>query len=183
MKTPSGRSSMLARKVRFVRLGPSALGMQPLVHHGCSDHAGIRGRKVPGRPGIAKGQEPGASTFGAGSMAGGEGRRFIEEEELGVAVRGHDRPMPTPELEHADEPSLDLPRPKDVSRGIVENAPIAHHRPLLRRGDDLAERRDPILSWHERPSRLYRDAESPRERTRGIPIVIVPISRTDPCQN
>src|SRR4051812_2957870 len=81
-------------------------------------------------------------------MAGGQPRRLVEEEKLRVAARRHHRPMPAPELRQADQPTLHPPGATDAALAIVEDAPVAHHRPPLGDGGDLPERRDPVLPRH-----------------------------------
>src|SRR5437868_4458471 len=61
-----------------------------------------------------------------------QGRRFVQEEQRGVVTRRHQRPLSAPELQHADEPPLQLPRPLDAPFGVVQDATVAHERPPFR---------------------------------------------------
>src|SRR5262249_41974105 len=74
-----------------------------------------------------------------------------EEEQLRVAIRGHDRPPPAAELQHAGDPALaDVP-PPDFTLVVVQTAAVAHERAALRRRNQIAERRHPVLQWHRLP--------------------------------
>jgi hypothetical protein len=95
---------------------------------------------VPSRPGVPESQEPASAAFGARPMTCRQSRGFVEKEEFGVGVGSHHHPMPSLEFEHREEPTFYMPRSADVAVDIVEDAPVAHHRPPLRYGDDLAKR-------------------------------------------
>jgi hypothetical protein len=86
--------------------------------------------------------------FEAGTMAGSQPRGFVEEEELRVAVRCHDRPMSTPEFQLAHQPPLPIPGSPYAPTLVVEDSPVAQHRPPVGAGDDLAERRHSVLPGH-----------------------------------
>ena len=90
----------------------------------------------------------GVSTLRARTMAGGERRRFIQEEKFGVRARLHNRTMPPAELDQAGNPALHLGLSHDAAAIIVQDAAIAHHQPAPRQGEDLAVRRDAVLQRH-----------------------------------
>src|SRR5690606_16716369 len=75
---------------------------------------------------------------------------LVKEEELGVAVRLHHLAMAALERQHAGDPGAARPAASaEALLGVVQPpAAVAHQRPALRRGDDLAERRDAVLQRH-----------------------------------
>ena len=82
-------------------------------------------------------------------MAGGEGGRLVEEEELGelpgcmsvVAV-------PALELETAADPAAGCLKPADPALRVVQAAAVAVDEPALGVCDQLGERRDAVLERH-----------------------------------
>lgn len=97
------------------------------------------------------------AAFRTGAMAGCQGRRFVQEEQLGVASWHHDPALAAPEFQHADDPPLQLPGPPDAPFGVVEDAPFAQERAPVRIGDNVAERGDTVLPRHlQPPTRLTR---------------------------
>ena len=63
-------------------------------------------------------------------MAGGEGGRLVEEEELRELARLHQRPpMPAAELEPAGDPALRRPAAPDPTFVVVEAAAVAVDEP------------------------------------------------------
>ncbi|MGO9310713.1 MAG: hypothetical protein ACLQDL_17030 [Spirochaetia bacterium] len=85
------------------------------------DQAGIRRS-----PGLAKQAIPRALALGAWPMAGRHRRRLIQEEELGVPARAHDRAVPPPELENAGDPPSAGEREPDTLPVVVQAAAVAH---------------------------------------------------------
>ena len=84
--------------------------------------------------------------FRAGPVPCGQGRRFIQKEQLCIAVRRHDGALPSPELCQADNPVLMPPSAvPDRTRGIVKYSPIAHKRAIGWVGDELAFWGYPVL--------------------------------------
>jgi hypothetical protein len=82
-------------------------------------------------------------------VAGRERGRLVEEEELGEASRLQQRvPAPAAELEPAGDPALRRPAPADPPGGVVQAAAVAVDEAARRIGDQLAERRDPVLQRH-----------------------------------
>src|SRR5262249_20166694 len=133
-----------------VRADP--FGVQPVVDHRRRGSPRVEGAVVPRDPGMTKCNEPAAAALGAGAMTCGQPGGLIEEEKLGIAVRGHDRPLSPLELEQAQDPSPKPPVPEDAALLVVEDAPIAQIRPPLRGCDDLAEWRDAVPPRHGLPS-------------------------------
>src|SRR5579872_553699 len=89
-----------------------------------------------------------APAFGTRPMAGRERRDFIEEEELGIAVRGHDGPPDALPFQPACDPSPELRVVHDAPRVIVEYAAVAHEQAASLERGDIAKRRDPVLQRH-----------------------------------
>src|SRR5207245_10304846 len=81
-------------------------------------------------------------------MARGQRSGLVEEEQLGVLTRHHDRAVSSLELQQADDPALDGEGTADALRGVVQAAAVAHERAAGWRGDQLAEWRDAILKRH-----------------------------------
>ena len=100
-------------------------------------------------PGVAEVDEASVTAFGARTMPGCECGGFVEEEQFGVGVRCHHCPLAAPELQHASEPPLQLPRSFDVAFGVVQPAPIAHERSSFRSSYYVAQWNYTVLSWHK----------------------------------
>ncbi len=87
-------------------------------------------------------------------MAGGQGDRFIEEEQPGIGAGTHHVLSAALELEPADDP-MGMPPAggAEPAIGIVQDAAVAHEQAARLAADDLAERRHPVLERHSgRPS-------------------------------
>src|ERR1700731_1183821 len=75
--------------------------------------------------------------------------RLVEEEQLGPAAPAHHRAPPAAEFADASEPRPARPAPRQrFGGGIVNDAAIAGEHPAMRRGDDVAGRRDAVLQGH-----------------------------------
>src|SRR5262249_37907167 len=90
-------------------------------------------------------------TLGARPVTGGERGRLVEEEEAGVATRRHRpiRPVTAAKFQPAGDPPLHLPLPPDDSAVVVQAPAVGVHEAALRRREQLAERRHPVLSRHQ----------------------------------
>src|SRR5260370_42384197 len=64
----------------------------------------------------------------------------------------HDGALPSPELQYAHDPPLELPGPAKPTFGVVEDAAVAQEGAPLWRGGDFAERGHAVLAGHEPPS-------------------------------
>ena len=160
---PSGSARELGAVGDFPPLRADPLGMQRHVHLGRPGRCGPAARLGPQRRkalGIA------AAALEAGAMAGGQRRRLVEEEQLGVAVGLHHRlAVPALELEHAGDPLPGGPaagpeRPVGQMEGA---AAVAHHEAAVRRGDDLALGRDAVLERHRAICQTRRQITRRRE--------------------
>jgi hypothetical protein len=82
-------------------------------------------------------------------MSGREGRRLVEEEELGEPARLEQRPaLPPSELEPARDPAPAVVPPADPPGRVVEAAAVPVDEAAGRVRDQLAERRDAVLQRH-----------------------------------
>src|SRR5262249_4583238 len=82
-------------------------------------------------------------------VPGGERRRLVEEEQLGEAARLQQRrPAPAAKLELARDPAPHGEAAADRAGRVVQAAAVAVDEPALGRLDQLAERRDAILTRH-----------------------------------
>src|SRR5215813_11976601 len=120
------------------------------VKHGIHLGRARRWASVSLRPSRTKSVRLLAPAVEARPMAGRERRGFVEEEELGPAAPRHDLAPDASELADAGDPGLRRPAPaQQGARGrIMDDAAIAHEEPALRDGDDVAERRHPVLQRH-----------------------------------
>ena len=85
----------------------------------------------------------------AGAMPGGEGRRFVEEEELGEPSGLYQRGAPpAAELESAGDPALAVVTPADPANLVVEAPAVSVDQAARGIHDELTQRRDPVLQWH-----------------------------------
>ncbi len=84
-------------------------------------------------------------------MAGGEGRRLVEEKQFGPALRRHHVAAAAAKVAGADDPRLGGPAPPQqcLARGIMDDATVAGEQALVGRRNDVAERGDAILQRHE----------------------------------
>jgi len=91
-------------------------------------------------------------------VAGRQRDGLVEEEQLGVRARAHHRtPAPAKAGETRDSaPSLRVAH--DAPIGLVQTAAIAHQQPARLGGDEIAERRDPILERHRCVHDIIADA-------------------------
>ena len=99
-------------------------------------------------PGSAEGFEARSSALGTRTGAGGQVGRFVEEVQAGVMARCHRRSPAHPELQQAQQPAPDLPGAPHAVVIVVEDATVAEERAPIRRGDEVVERRDAILTGH-----------------------------------
>src|ERR1700730_13995657 len=75
--------------------------------------------------------------------------RLVEEELFGPVAPAHHCAPAAPEFADASEPRPARPAPRQrFSGGIVNDAAIAGEHAAMRRGDDLAGRRDAVLQGH-----------------------------------
>ncbi|MBC7899892.1 MAG: hypothetical protein H7070_07540 [Saprospiraceae bacterium] len=115
---------------------------------------GARGLSESVRSGFALAQvfakkvEAVTLAFGAGSVAGGKGGGFVEEEEIGVIARMHYRVLPAFEFQYANDPPDALKLSPYLSALVVQASAVAVKRSPCRRRDQRTERCDTILLWH-----------------------------------
>jgi len=96
---------------------------------------------------------------GAGAVTGGKCCRLVEEEQLGESARLEEAlALPPPELQAAGDPASAVEAPPDRPVRVVEAAAVAVDKAPRRVGDQIAERRDPVLKRHERDSIATRAA-------------------------
>src|ERR1700730_5200073 len=85
----------------------------------------------------------------ARAMARREGCGLVEKEQFGPAAPAHHLAPASPEFADASEPRPARPAPRQrFGGGIVNDAAIAGEHPAMRRGDDVAGRRDAVLQGH-----------------------------------
>ena len=90
-----------------------------------------------------------AAALGAGTMPGRERGRLVEEEELRVPARLHQRRAPAvPEPEPACDPPLHLIAADDAAGVVVEAAAVSVDEAARRIGDELSERCHAVLERH-----------------------------------
>jgi hypothetical protein len=121
-----------------------ALAVQPRVHL-------VGGRPAAAGTGadIQKTVVVGPAAQRARAVAGGKRRRLVEEEQLGEPVRLQQAPaLPATELELAGDPAPAVVVAADAAGGVMQAAAVSVHETAARMGDQLAERRDPVLEWH-----------------------------------
>src|SRR5690349_2417354 len=85
--------------------------------------------RVPLPPAGDEAGEVGTTTLGAGAVARGERRRFVEEEEVRVLPRLHQLSAPSTELELTGNPGARRPAAGgERAGGVVQTAAIAGER-------------------------------------------------------
>jgi hypothetical protein len=91
-----------------------------------------------------------AATERARTVPGGERRDLVEKEELGEPPRLQQRlTVPTAELQLTRDPALAVVTAANLPVAVVETTAVAVDQPARRIRDELAERRDAVLEWHE----------------------------------
>src|SRR6266536_1884201 len=122
------------------------LGMKNTIHLSRTR----RHRFVPrGSPARRKRERVATAAFEAGPVPGRKRGRFVEKEQLGIAVLPN-RAMPSLELGDAADPLAGNPAPR-AERAIVAMKPaaaVAHEQPAGGDGDELAGRSDAVLQGH-----------------------------------
>ena len=108
------------------------------------------GNRQPFGPCLQERSEVGAPAIGAGPVAGRQGGRLIEKEQLRVMRLAHDRMSMVLVRQNAADPSLMLPTLRKEQSGtwIVNDAAVSHHRSAGRYGNDLSKRRHSVLQGH-----------------------------------
>ena len=82
-------------------------------------------------------------------VPGREGRRLVEEEELGEPARLQERRTPpTPELQPAGDPAAHGEAASDPALVVVEAAAVPVDEATLGNGDEVAERGDTVCKRH-----------------------------------
>ncbi len=91
-----------------------------------------------------------APAFVAGPMACCEGCRFVQKEQLRIAVGPHDLPPAPFELEAARDPAFVDPalQSKGLVRPVQHPAPVAHQGSPCRRLNNFTFWRDAVLQRH-----------------------------------
>lgn len=88
------------------------------------------------------------AAFRAGPVARSKRSHFIEEEQLRIAARRHDGPLPSVEFGFANDPVLVTPSAvPDIAMGVMKYSPVAHERTVGRVGDKFTFRGYPVLPW------------------------------------
>ena len=120
------------------------LGMELLVHR-----VGAALSWVHRPPDLHEAVVVGSTTQRAGSVAGGECRRLVEEEELGEAAGLHQRrAVPSAVLELTGDPALHAEAPTNAPVLVVQAAAVPVDEAASRIRDEVAERGDAVLSRH-----------------------------------
>src|SRR5262249_50000703 len=123
--------------------------VQPFGVQEAVDCVGVRSTGMQDLPQGAEPDVVPAPAERARAVAGGKRGRVVEEGELGEAARLQEgRAPPTAELEAARDPASAGVAPADTAFAVVQAAAIAVDEPAAGRGDELAERRDPVLQRH-----------------------------------
>jgi hypothetical protein len=124
--------------------GSNALSVQLCIDRVRADLAGVELA-----PDLGEANVVGATAERARAVPSGERRRLVEEEELGEATGLHERAAPpAAELEPAGDPALAVVAAADPTTLVVEAAAVSVDQPTRRVGDELAERRHPVLPLH-----------------------------------
>src|SRR5579859_5142387 len=124
--------------------------------------------RVAGKPGVDEAVVVAPAALGAWAVAGGERRRLVEEEQLGVAVGLHQLASAALELQQASDPAPPHPalqRQQLLVHRVKAAAAVAEQRAARRRLDDLAPRRYAILQRHA----TYSSSRIGRQRLEAYP--------------
>jgi hypothetical protein len=136
-----------------VALGGAAVG-EAFAVQAQIDGVGAALAGVELRP---QGAEPvvvGAAAQRARPVAGGEGGRLVEEEQLGEAPRLEQRrAAPVLEAQPARDPAPPGVAAPDAAIGVVQAAAVAVDQPASRVGDELGERSDAVAVGDGAPKR------------------------------
>src|SRR5690349_6619239 len=91
---------------------------------------------------------------------------FIQEEQLGPAIRGHDLKLSAFEFQETCDPRFEFVRSFDFTGVIVNNSTVSHQRSARGSFDQGAEWSDAVLK-HERKVRELGTGNEELERFRG----------------
>ena len=89
-----------------------------------------------------------ATTFGTGSVSGRKGSGLIKKEQMGVAARCHQCPLPVVELQGAGDPVLMLVLAVQNPVLAVQDAAISCQRAPAGNSLDFAIVINAVLQWH-----------------------------------
>jgi len=96
---------------------------------------------------------PFPAALGTWPVPGGEGYGLIEEEKLGITVRGHYYPVTASEFQNARDPASAFVGADYFPVCVVQRAAtVAHHCAASCRPNEVAEGIDAILEGHPKPS-------------------------------
>jgi hypothetical protein len=86
-------------------------------------------------------------------VPGGEGHGLVEEEKLGITVRGHDYPVTAPKFENTRDPAPAFVGSDYIPVSVVQRAAaVAHDRAASGSPNEVAEGIETVLEGHPRPS-------------------------------
>jgi hypothetical protein len=102
-------------------------------------------------PRLAEAEEILAAALRTRPVAGRQGGRLVQEEELGEPAGAQEFAPPPLELEPAGDPPPDLPGTNQPAVIVVKDTPIPEKESARIGGDDLPERRDSVAERHGGP--------------------------------
>src|SRR5690606_29636561 len=102
--------------------------------------------------------EPRALALGTGTVSRRQRRGFVQEKQLCVPSRRHDWPLPSLELQPADDPAFALKGAADCAVLVVQATAVAHERTARRRCDQAAKRCDTVLERHGAFDAIYNNS-------------------------
>jgi antitoxin (DNA-binding transcriptional repressor) of toxin-antitoxin stability system len=123
------------------------------------------------RPDVSEQDVAGVLALGAGPVAGRQRGRLIQEEQLRVSTRCHDRPITPSELQDTDEPTLASKWPPDSLVFVVQTAAVAHQGATALGCDQLPKRRHAILSRQRIPPCGTSNSTAIRHESSFVPLV------------
>src|SRR5262249_34326788 len=122
---------------------------EPLPVQARVDRVGPGLACVPLGPELAEAHVVLAPAERARPVAGGEGGRLVEEEQLGEAPRLEERRAAPGRKTHTDGcPPAPGVASADPAVAVVQTAAVAVDEPAGRVGDELREGRDPVTERH-----------------------------------
>ena len=125
--------------------------------------------RVKLRPDLRQAVVVGSPAFGAGTMAGRQRGRLVEEEQLRVAAGRHEwGPTPSAKLQATGDPSLGCVEAANRAGVIVKAPAVAVDEASLGGRDQISQRRHAVLTWHA--FRLARARARPRNAYSGGPV-------------
>jgi hypothetical protein len=140
------RKFLVGRFVKAALSGPRDEAFQMKLIINC---IGTVLAEVNLRPDLGQAVVVGSPALSARPMASRERGSVVEEEQLRITARRHERrPTSAAKPQTTGNPSPCSVKPANRSTVVVKTPAVAVDEPSLSGGDQISQRRDTVLKWH-----------------------------------